>query len=219
MRKPRKSDIPTVMQGQAGVYRVASELLMRKFHVCFPAADGHGVDLVLESGVRIQVKSAHLGTYGPSSRQACYQFAFAKTKFASASGKLRKELCSHSDKCDFVVLWGIDTDKFWIVPAALVDHKGYVQIGEASRYQDVDNSTITDMLAQGKTWRQTARELGITTATVSRRLSGKVQEPKSMFVAQIRACENRWDLVRELELSRQPQGKLIEMPAVEAVAS
>lgn len=44
-------------QGQAGVYTVAAQLLLRGHNPCLPAVD-IGADIVLDSGVKVQVKSA-----------------------------------------------------------------------------------------------------------------------------------------------------------------
>jgi len=213
-----KNKVLTILQGQAGVHRVASELMMRGHHVCFPAADTHGVDLMLESGIKIQVKTANLGFYERTPNGA-YWFQFGKTVFASATGKLRKEKRNYSSQCDFVVLYGIDDSKFWIVPANEVDNASGVVMGRAEQYRDFNPAVMRSLLDAGHTQEAVAKLLNTSGATISRRNSGKFLSPKRTLAIRVRLCEDRWDLIREHELSRQPQGKLIEMPAVKAVAS
>jgi hypothetical protein len=210
--------ISTVEQGQAGVYQVASQLLLRGFRVCFPAADGHGVDLVLESGMRIQVKTSHLGTYDRTPYGA-YWFNFGKTKFATATGALRKEKRNYSEQCDFVILWGIEDSKFWIVPSKELDNANGVVMGRAEQYKDFNPEVMRSLLAAGHTQEAVAKLLDTSGATISRRNSGKFLSPKRTLAIRVRLCEDRWDLIRELEQSRKPQGQLISMPAVESVAS
>lgn len=211
------------MQGQAGVLRVASELLLRGVHVCAPFADGHGVDLVTESGVRIQVKSSHLGVYKRTPYGA-YWFNFGKTVFATkvdAPKTHHKVKRNYSDQCDVVILWGIDDGEFWIIPANVVDGANGVVMGRQSQYRDFDIERAKQLRLDGLTDAAIADLMGTTRTTVLRRLRGQFLKPKRTLADSVRKGKDRWELVVELEQLRvrRPQGQLISMPTAEAVAS
>lgn len=216
--KTTRSKIVTILQGQAGVYRIASELMFRGHHVCFPAADLHGVDLLLESGVKIQVKTANLGFY-ERTPQGAYWFNFGQSKYSDELKKLIKVKRDYSTQCDFVILFGIDDSKFWVVPAAILNGANGVVMGRAEQYKNLNPDVIQELQEQGHTQEEIGRLLDVDQSTISRRNSGKYISPKRTLTIQVRLCENAWHLIHELELQRQPQGKLIEMPKVESVAS
>lgn len=105
----------THKQGQAGVYQVASQLLLRGVNVFFPAVD-LGADLITDSGVRVQVKITHHSARMSSAYPAgAYWFHFMKTGIRR--GKRTVAVRNLAADCDVVVLWGIEDDKFWVVPA------------------------------------------------------------------------------------------------------
>ena len=110
--------------GKAVELRVASELLLRGFEVYLTTADS-GVDLILGNGKKIQVKGSHQSTF--DSRQPRYTFSFKawhkKTKCYSAH-----EL----EGVDFLILWGIEDNIFFIVPAELVRGKYSVRLNPNS---------------------------------------------------------------------------------------
>lgn len=218
MDHQKRDRILTILQGQAGVHRVASEMMFRGYHVCFPAADVHGIDLMLESGVRIQVKTANLGFYERTPTGA-YWFNFGQSKYDDTQKKIVKVKRNYSDQCDFVVLFGIDDSKFWVVPAKELDNANGVVMGRAEQYRDFNPTVMHSLLAAGHTQEAVAKLLDTSRATISRRSSGKYLSPKRTLAIRVRLCEDRWDLIRELEESRKPQGQLISMPSAEAIAS
>lgn len=214
-----KSKIITILQGQAGVHRVASELMLRGYHVCFPAADLHGIDLMLESGVRIQVKSANMGFYERTPYGA-YWFNFGQSKYNDDLKKIVKVKRDYSSQCDFVVLFGIDESKFWVVPAKAFDGANMCVMGREPNYCDYSREQLEEMQKTGLTHSQIATKIGVDQSTVTRRINGKFANTRKRGRTDfVRNCENTWHLIHELELSRQPQGKLIEMPKVESAAS
>ncbi len=94
--------------GLAGEFRVMSELLLRGHN---PAKSylNEGADIILENGLRVEVKSAH----------RLYQYwRGGRTKknylFKVRGGKRQRPLSFL--KCDFVVFWCIDDDCFLIIP-------------------------------------------------------------------------------------------------------
>lgn len=99
-------------RGQAGEYRVLSELLLRGHHPLIPSVD-HGYDILLENGLRLQVKTSTRKTIlcnKSRSPYEIYQFASFKKRW---SGKYDRNTY---DFVDYMVLWGIDDDVFYIIP-------------------------------------------------------------------------------------------------------
>lgn len=183
------------MQGMAGNYRIASELMLRGLNVYFPAID-IGVDLLVEGCVRIQVKSAHISThhrYDKSGRPV-YAFRLTKTKFLG-NRVLRAEARNFSEVCDFVVLWGIEQNRFWIVPADLLNGRFSIVVGQEDRWVQSDIDTIKRLHAEGKTNEQIGQQLGMATMTVWRRTQGMFVDNPSPLIHRIKNCEGRWDLI------------------------
>lgn len=98
-----------LLLGKAGELRVASELLLRGFRPCLNLIDT-GADMILENGVSIQVKSARLtkprGQNSSAGASRCYRFQCRHWKGGKPHGL---------KGVDYLVLWGVDTDEFWIV--------------------------------------------------------------------------------------------------------
>jgi hypothetical protein len=107
--------------GQAGVHRVMSELALRNVSGYLPSIDV-GVDILTNEGVRIQVKAAHLRARKISKGQPSYQFGIGWCQVGNAH-KPQRRLRAYSTECDFFVLWGIDEDRFWIVPSKVFDNR------------------------------------------------------------------------------------------------
>ena len=88
--------------GLAGEFRVMSELLLRGHNPAKSYLE-NGADLVLENGLRVEVKSTHKL---PQKRSHSYCFNFGN------AGKKRLEDLNFN----FVVCWCIDEDCFYIIP-------------------------------------------------------------------------------------------------------
>lgn len=97
----------SIVLGTAGQLRVASELMLRNHRPAVTLVDT-GVDLILENGIRIQVKSARLHSNQKASRKNRYIFAFQHW---------RKGQPYNLSGVDFVICWGANTDDFWIIPS------------------------------------------------------------------------------------------------------
>ena len=109
--------------GVAGELRVASELLLRGFSPSSNFLD-EGADLTLENGLRLQVKSSRL-----TSKPDHYLFNFKSWKAHESRSKgVRLQLASDLKGIDYVILWGVDTDVFYIIPADLVRGKMTINI-------------------------------------------------------------------------------------------
>lgn len=110
----------THAQGQAGVYATASRLSLLGHTPYFPSVD-YGVDLMLENGIRLQVKSAKLRNH-PGYQYGAYSFDIRKSYLVLNPGKIYRETRSRTYKgiVDFMVFWCIDENRFFVVPAAEV---------------------------------------------------------------------------------------------------
>lgn len=94
------------LDGMAGVYAVASQLCLRGITPCFPAVDS-GADLILDNGVKIQVKCGKLRRH-PGFDNGVYCFDVNKVS--------RKDKRS-AGIYDFAAFWGVDENRFFIMPA------------------------------------------------------------------------------------------------------
>jgi len=107
------------MLGQAAVYRVAAELLMRDIHPFFPSVDD-GVDLFTEQGHAIQVKAAS------RSKELRYHFNFRH--WAKRDGRRVQVPNSIGPKVTHIVLWGVEDDAFWIIPAKFCQTTKHISV-------------------------------------------------------------------------------------------
>ncbi len=99
-----------------------SELLLRGYNPAKSYLED-GADLILEDGRRIEVKSAHASEpcrtnrpYGKGHYISRYYFSFR--------GGHRKHQQDLNGKCDFIILWGIDTNNFYIIPKGEIPKHG-----------------------------------------------------------------------------------------------
>lgn len=106
--------------GQAGVYRIASELALRGISTYFPSVD-LGVDLITHKGLRLQVKTAALR----ERKQGIGYFIGFGWNQAGTERRARRRPRKYSEEVDLVVIWGVDENRFWIAPSKLFDdHSG-----------------------------------------------------------------------------------------------
>jgi hypothetical protein len=185
-------------RGQAGVYQVAAQLLLRGINISFPAVD-EGADLIAESGIRIQVKSTGIvHRSGANFDNGAYWFHFTRMTRASHVARLRGNKTpltqKFSERCDVVILWGIDQNRFWIVPAIELDNWHMVAIGTATTYRKpVDPAVVKALRDTVARQQDAADELGVSRATISRKLSGL--NLKTSKVSIVASYEDRWDVI------------------------
>lgn len=185
-----------LLQGQAGVWRVASELALRGFTPHFPGVD-FGYDIMIEAGVRIQVKCAHLSFRRPYPKGA-YWFKLAKGAIVSGSNTIKKRLTQvFSEKSEFVILWGIEQQRFWIVPSGHLDNHQLVVVGPDVGHRALDMGKVKALHAEGRSQEWIARELGVQQMTISRRLRGLYVEAQRATSQKVRECEGRWVQIQE----------------------
>jgi len=182
-----------LLQGMAGVYQVAAQLCLRGMNPHFPAVD-IGADLVVDGGIRIQVKAAHLREGGPYPDGA-YWFKLGKMTI-----RQRRQTwvsVSFPEICEFAVFWGIEENRFWIVPAEYLEGHQCLVIGPQLSYRNVVVKKIEDLLQAGKTQEEIGKILGVSQMTISRRLRGLFTSPVRTLCQQVRNCEGRWDLIED----------------------
>lgn len=217
-----------VMTGSAGEHAVAAQLLLRSVVPCFPAVDV-GVDLYTTAGCRIQIKSAHLCTTPAIVRkntEGVYRFSFPQHYYRNSSNRgpvnhVRIKRRQFEEFCDVVVLWGIDQNRFWIVPAKLLNGLQGIDLGpnnERSFSKDVPE--MREMVRLGYEQSEIASHFGISQASVSIRLkrAGCKIYLSSRTLA-IRQCEGIWDPIVDFGRSEsivlpKPETMSVDIPEV-----
>ena len=103
--------------GMAGVYAVASRLCMLGHVAFFPSVDD-GVDVMLGNGVRLQVKCGTLRNH-PGYKHGVYCIDTAR--MYKWEGQVRSyKPRSYKEKVDFVIFWGIEENRFFVIPAGKI---------------------------------------------------------------------------------------------------
>lgn len=142
------------LKGQAGVYAVAAQLCLLGHVPYFPAVD-HGVDLVMDNGLRLQVKVACLtypncGRINGSSGNylgGAYGFNLRRGVWEKKNNRMsRTESRRYEGVADFFALWGIDENRFWIVPTSVKNR--VIWFGRAEHPNGSNNATYTNAIKQ-----------------------------------------------------------------------
>lgn len=120
---PECKTYPNLLSGKAGEYRVASELLLRGHRPCINIVDT-GCDMVLETGITIQVKTSRLIKDKTRNATPCYHFQLCHWK----KGK-RHDM----QGIDYVIMFGIETNDFWIVPVKIIGPVTVVSVYPSGR--------------------------------------------------------------------------------------
>jgi len=97
--------------GMAGELRVMSELILRGYNPAKSYLD-NGIDLILEDGIKIQVKTTESKRWN---RQWAYRFLISK-------GEERRRI-RLVDKIDFLIAYIIPDNCFFIIPAEEIGDK------------------------------------------------------------------------------------------------
>ena len=204
----QRQPIQNLLNGQAGVHRVAVELLLRGINVWFPTVDV-GVDLMAEGGVRIQVKSTHIAYFKPYPKGA-YWFHLRQGPIASGKNNIRvRAPRKFSEQCDFVVLWGIDQDRFFIVPSADVDGAQCLVVGPPVAWKELDTERIKELRSQRLTQEQVASRMGVQQMTISNRERGAKGSKRPSRSAKARCNEGRWELIQSCISSMEEANRAV----------
>ena len=208
-----------LLQGQAGVWRVASELALRGLLPHFPGVD-FGYDLMIDGGIRIDVKCAHLSMRKPYTNGA-YWFHLRKSPIVTGFNTIRRrDTQIFSCKCDFVILFGIEQSKFWIVPAAILDAVQCCVVGEIthgrSKYVECDAGPLQRDREAGLTYEQIAAKYGLTRNTVQRRIMNPLTRTDRRIHEKaqlVRQHENRWDLIEAYLNTMEEAEGIVSLPS------
>ncbi len=193
------------MVGRAGEYMVAANILLRGGCVAWPATDD-GYDLIGPNGCRVQVKSAHIRAT-PSIANAypegVYSFTLIRSSGTRKSARRKFETSKFSERCDVVVLWGIEQNRFWVTPAHVVDNVYGLYLGPNSdRAFEKDVPKMLEMLKEGMTQGEIGRRFGVCASSISTRLSRAGTPMHSMTAShKVRQCENAWEYITEFKPS------------------
>jgi hypothetical protein len=192
---------PKLAQGQAGVYTVAAQLLLRGMNPCFPAVDC-GADILTDWGTRVQVKCSHRR---PSIWGGTYHFALSSgiTIYTKGDGYKKSSLKDrepriYSNECDFFVMWGIEDNRFWIVPSVLLDGKtAAIMVGSDCPWLRLDFVAIRQDSVNGMSQRAIADKYNVSQKSVLRVLHGRITKVnvETGFSKVLLSYENRWDLL------------------------
>ena len=214
----RPDNVNSPSQGQAAVLRVASELLFRGVRVALPCVDDHGVDLYAGS-VRVQVKSAYL-RFNKQYPQGAYWVKLTHGAIVTGNNTIKKRGGRQfSHQCDFVVFMGVDQQRFWIVPAAMLDRSTLVtlSLGPEGFYKREAFDAAKQLRAQGLTQQEIGDRLGISQVAVSYQLrGGRETLPKRTMSGQVRELENRWDLITGALATLREANDVVSSAAVAA---
>jgi hypothetical protein len=191
--KNKNMPIQAHLTGKAGEYRVMSELMLRGHHPAMPPID-NGADIILESGLRIQVKSSHLNRKKHASYPlGLYRFELMELGVRS---KYQNMVRDWTKRCDYFVLWCINEDRFFIFPAT--KDRGVILI--TAKVEDraavIDVSAAKTMHANGVSMYRIAKEMGVSWPTVKAHLTGERSNTRATtLIREIVQYENRWDLL------------------------
>lgn len=201
----RRKMAPKLAQGQAGVYTVAAQLLLRGINPGFPAVDC-GADIITDWGTRIQVKCAHRR---PSIWGGSYHFIMTSgvTLYVGTHGHRKgslhdREPRTYSNECDYFVFWGIEDNRFWVIPVALLDGKSSaIMVGADCPWLRLDKTAILQDFERGMTHREIADKHGVSAKSVYRVIHGKIVKVNvdTGFSKVLLSYENRWDLIHAEE--------------------
>ena len=177
----------TQFLGKAGEYMVASQLLLRGVPVALPAVD-EGVD-IYAGHLRIQVKAARkikvktAGSWG-------YHFNIGTHKWNAQTRTFYRKRDARA-AVDFYVFWGIDENRFWIVPSNLLPQCN-VRIVEDSKRYTINADEVAALLGTGLSQREVAKRLQISEMSVSRVVNGDLPKTKPGKCHEVIKRENAW---------------------------
>lgn len=170
-----------------------SELMLRGHYPAMPPVD-NGADILLENGLRVQVKTSHLNKKKHASYPlGLYRFELMETGYRA---KYQNVVRDWTKRCDYLVLWCINEDRFFIVPAT--KDRGVILI--TAKMEDraavIDVAAAKAMHAQGVSMYAIAKEMGVSWPTVKAHLTGERTNTRATtMVREILQYEDRWDLL------------------------
>lgn len=208
--KTKQDGMDCSLDGKAGEYAVASQLLRRKMAVLWPTVDT-GYDLMAANGCRIQVKTTHRLQEGNKANYppGAYWFALPKVKnrATATAGKIRVvPRPKFSDVCDVVAFFGMEDDRYWILPAKLCDGVSAFVMGfENPRRFSGDINELRELNKNGMSHEKIAEKFNCHRVTVTRLInSDKDYQKKSNFEIG-RRSENAWEHILDFGLEKDSE--------------
>lgn len=154
---------------------------------------------MLGSGLRLQVKSATLRTRKTKQQLKDREKEYATTGYYLSLGWCqmgriqtpirRKRL--YSEECDYFVIWGIDENRFWIVPSFVLDNRTCLILGPRPK---PNAQQVLSLAAQGVGLQEISKRLGCCEVTAWKR-KRETKTPMGAFTSAVRNCEDRWDFL------------------------
>ena len=205
--------IRAIYTGKAGEHVVAAQLLLRELNVWLPAYDD-GVDLIAENGCRIQVKTARMTAGGDRYTRGIYFYPLAVARHMAVSNsrvEMRMRAPFH-EYCDIVVFYGVDENRFWIVPARMLIDVTGLGLGAAEKKRFTGDLThMREMKSLGYSEYKIGKEYGLQPQQVKQLLA----DPDRLVVeetvtAQVRRCENAWEHVLDFNGPQLNRNSIID---------
>lgn len=197
--------IGTLASGEFSVFKVAAKLGFMGYRIWKPVVDDHGIDLLIPNEdyrqiIRIQVKASPLKTRIKTGREKpsepYYEFSLFSRRIVD--GKAVNLPRIFSKEVDFVILHGQDEDKYWIVPAEILDNRRSVSMSTAPLSRPEINWTdLEARKAAGESYRKLAESTGLSFQAIYERLKGITRSATTDFTNTVRSFENRWELIEE----------------------
>jgi hypothetical protein len=188
--------------GQAGVHAVISQLMLRGHDAWLPVSDDHGVDVKVDDGVRIQVKTSSI-RYRKPWPTGHYSFSFHKQTYRAGNRivSLRRDTAA---ECDFVILWGIEQNRFWIIPSGVVKDRRSVMFSAnpETAYVRVDIEAVNRLVECGMSLPDAAKQMNVPLTTLWRRMTTGVNAPKGAWgktATMYARYEGCWDQLKGIE--------------------
>ena len=204
--------------GTAGEYAVAAQLLIRDMPVYFSAVDV-GADLLADNGCRIQVKSSRIRTTAKMVKQhgeGVYTFPLPQGRrvvLSKTSTRFHK-YDRISTKCDVIVFWGIEQNRFWVAPSTLCDDTFCFVLGKTTENRYVgSHEELKGMVDLGYTHAEIADHFGVTRPHVTMMLNNPDIIAKTPSrVSLVRNCENAWENILDFakDKSSVPESVRVE---------
>jgi len=186
-------------------------------NVFFPSVDD-GVDLICANGCRVQVKTARLLSYRSHAftyPEGVYKFYFGAVKHVAKNSQEVRRIVRPpiEQRCDVVAMWGVEENRFWIVPARTLKGSQGIHVGPSKGHSfEKDMPEIRAMVEMGMSQAEIGKHLGLRQSTIGRRIqtAGKRRDCESIRFA-VQECENAWDNIVNFGF-KEPLSELLAIP-------
>ena len=122
--------------GKAGEFRVLSELILRGHDPALKVVD-NGIDIILENGKTIQVKTVTKPLFDSKKSGRVYVVTLSSARYKKGKQSPQK----NNLKTDFMIAWLIQNDVFYIIPCKEIKGGKSVSLGYGiSKYEKFRNN-------------------------------------------------------------------------------